>query len=194
MEYALDLGDGPMPIAGGTGLLLLHPITGSTDQVDTAFLSTDTDAFLVISTRTTAHEVEQKLEYYEVNESKAVILDTLSVERGYSRRSGDNVHYVSSPSDLDGILQHTREFLDTHDGKRRVTIDSVSELTYYAEDEDVVFEAMCELHDLLTTYDAVGLFHISEDVHNEEMIERYRDRFDGEIHVDNAGTVHVTLG
>ena len=191
MEYALAIGDGPDTIPGGTGVLLFHPSTGETDRIDTEFFRKDTDHFLVISTRTTAREVEQKLEYYAVDASRATILDTLSVERGYSRRGRENVHYVSAPDDLDGILEHTRRFLTDHDGKRRISVDSVTELAYYAEDEDAVFAAMAELHDLLGEHDAVGLFHVSPEVHEQAVVERYRERFDGAIHLNEAGDVRV---
>ena len=82
MEYTLAIDDTPDTVEGGTGILLVHPSTGATDRLDTDFLSTDTDAMLVVSTRTTAREVKQKLEYYEVDEERANILDTLSVPKG----------------------------------------------------------------------------------------------------------------
>ncbi|ADJ13520.1 DUF7090 family protein [Halalkalicoccus jeotgali] len=188
MDYALAIEGAPETVPGGTGVLLLHPSTGETDRIDTDFLATDTDHFLVISTRTTAREVEQKLEYYDVDESRAVILDTLSVERGYSRRSGEKVHYVSAPHDLDGIVSQARNFLETHDGKLRLTVDSVTELAYYA-DEQEVYEAMGELLDLLAEYDAVGLFHLSKEVHDEETTEKYVELFDGTVDLTADGSV-----
>lgn len=191
MEYALAIDDRSMTIPAGTGLLLLHPSTGETDRIDTDFFSTDTDAFLVISTRTTAREVRQKLEYYDVDESKATILDTLSVERGYSRRRADNVHYVSAPDDLEGIIEHTERFLSQGPGKRRLSVDSVTELAYYAEDDDAVFEAMVAIHDLLSEHDAVGLFHIAPEVHDASFVDRFRERFDGTIHLNERGDIRV---
>lgn len=188
MDYTLAIEGAPETVPGGTGVLLLHPSTGQTDRIDTDFLSTDTDHFFVISTRTTAREVKQKLEYYDVDESRAVILDTLSVERGYSRRSGENIHYVSAPHDLDGIISQTRRFLDAHSGKIRLTVDSVTELIYYA-DEDDVYEAMVELLALLEEYDAVGLFHLSEEVHDEGITQKYIDLFDGTIDLAADGSV-----
>ena len=161
MDYDLAIENAPSTIPGGTGVLLIHPSTGETDRIDTDFLKTDTDRILVISTRTTAREVQQKLEYYDVDETKADILDTLSVERGYSRRSSEHVSYVSAPDDLDGIVETTRQFLETHDGKRRISLDSVTELAYYADDERAL-ETVEELLALLEEYDAVGLFHLSE--------------------------------
>lgn len=193
MEYALAIDGGPDTIPGGTGLLLLHPSTGETDRIDTEFFSTDTDAFLVISTRTTAREVEQKLDYYDVDAGKAVILDTLSVERGYSRRAGDNIHYVSAPDDLDGILEHTRRFLESYVGKRRISVDSVTELSYYTEDEDAVFEAMERMLDLIAEHDAVALLHISPEVHNDDVVDRYLERFHGAIHLSEDGDIRVEL-
>ncbi|PSQ46390.1 hypothetical protein BRD12_08365 [Halobacteriales archaeon SW_12_67_38] len=188
MNYALTIEDTPDSVPAGTGILLSHPSTGETDRIDTDFLSTDTDQFLVISTRTTAREVEQKLEHYAVDRSKATILDALSVERGYSRRSGDAVHYVASPDDLDGIVESTRDFLASTDGKRRVSVDSITEMAYYA-DEDRAREAVEALLDLLAEHDAVGLFHLAEEVHDEGVVSGYRDLFDGVITLDPDGDV-----
>jgi archaellum biogenesis ATPase FlaH len=192
MDYQLDFDAGPSSIPGGTGILLLHPSIGETDRLDTDFLKNDTDAFLVISTRTTAREVEQKLDHYEVDESRAVILDTLSVERGYSRRGSDDVHYVSSPDDLDGILAQTEAFLESHEGKLRVSVDSLTEMAYYADVESVltVTERLLEL---LDEHDAVGLFHLSNEVHDEETIDRFRALFEGVVTLGVDGDIAVEM-
>jgi len=193
MDYTLAIDGAPETIPGGTGVLLLHPSIGETDRIDTDFLKTDTDNFLVISTRTTAREVEQKLEHYDVDESQADILDTLSVERGYSRRPSERVHYVASPDDLDGIVAKTEAFLDSHGGKRRVSVDSLTEMAYYA-DEEGVYEATEQLLDLLAEYDAVGLFQPSKEVHDEATLERFRDLFDGVLDLGVDGSVTVDFG
>jgi KaiC/GvpD/RAD55 family RecA-like ATPase len=192
MEYTLAIDGAPETIPGGTGILLLHPSTVETDRIDTEFLRTDTDKLLVISTRTTAREVKQKLEHYEVDETKATILDTLSVERGYTRRQSDDVRYVSAPDDLDGIVEETRQFLEEHDGKRRVTVDSVTEMAYYA-DEDGARDAVERLLELLVETDAVGLFHLAAGVHDDDVVESYRELFDGVIELDEDGTVTATF-
>ncbi|MDR5673716.1 RecA-superfamily ATPase [Halalkaliarchaeum sp. AArc-CO] len=192
MDYALELEDGPETIPGGTGLLLLHPSIGETDRVDTGFLKVDTDRFLVVSTRTTAREVEQKLEHYEVDETKAEILDTLSVERGYSRRKSDDVHYVGSPDDLAGIVAKVEAFLESTTGKRRVSVDSLTEMAYYA-DVDGVLDATAEILDLLGEHDAVGLFHLSKEVHDEETVDRFRELFDGVVDLAPDGNVSVEI-
>ena len=188
MDYDLAIENAPATIPGGTGVLLIHPSTGETDRIDTDFLKTDTDRILVISTRTTAREVQQKLEYYDVDETKADILDTLSVERGYSRRSSEHVSYVSSPDDLEGIVETTRRFLEDNDGKRRISLDSVTELAYYADDERAL-ETVEELLALLEEYDAVGLFHLSEEVHDEADVEAFKALFDGIVYLDPDGSV-----
>jgi len=190
MDYRLAVENAPESIPGGTGILLLHPSTGETDRIDTDFLKTDTDHFLVISTRTTAREVKQKLDHYDVDEDRAVILDTLSIERGYSRRSTDNVHYVSSPDDLDGILQVTREFLESTDGKRRISLDSITEMAYYA-DEARVRDLIRELLSLLAEHDAVALFHLSKGVHDEEHVEKFMGLFDAVVDLDRDGAVRT---
>ncbi|WP_178915663.1 hypothetical protein [Natronomonas gomsonensis] len=190
MEYELAIENAPESIPGGTGVLLIHPSTGETDRIDTDFLKTDTDRLLVISTRTTAREVQQKLEYYGVDEKSADILDTLSVERGYSRRSSDRVHYVSSPDDLAGIVETTREFLAENEGKRRVSLDSITEMAYYA-DEERALEAVEEILELLEEHDAVGLFHLSEEVHDDADVAAFKELFDGIVYLDEDGTVEA---
>jgi KaiC/GvpD/RAD55 family RecA-like ATPase len=192
MDYTLAVGDVDTTIPGGTGVLLLHPSIGETDRIDTDFLKADTDNFLVVSTRTTAREVEQKLEHYDVDESRAEILDTISVERGYSRRNADHFHYVSAPDDLDGVVEQVEHFLDSHAGKRRVSVDSLTELAYYA-DIDGVHDAAGRILDLLVEYDAVGLFHLSREVHDDEEIRRFRDLFDVVIDLTDDGAVTVDL-
>ena len=188
MEYELAIEGSPATGPGGTGVLLIHPSTGETDRIDTEFLDSDTDHRLVISTRTTAREVQQKLEYYGVDPDNTVILDTLSVERGYSRRSSESVHYVSAPDDLDGIVSQVREFLESHDGKLRVSLDSITEMAYYA-DEERTRTAVEEMLELLEEHDAVGLFHLAEEVHEPEIVEGYRELFDGVLVLDLDGTV-----
>jgi len=190
MDYRLAIENTPETIPGGTGVLLLHPSTGETDRIDTDFLKTDTDRFLVISTRTTAREVKQKLDHYDVDEEKADILDTLSIERGYSRRNTEDVHYVSSPDDLTGILEVTERFLTSTEGKRRVSLDSITEMAYYA-DEQRVYEVVEQLLDLLAENDAVGLFHLSKGVHDEEQIERFLGQFETIIDLDRDGNVET---
>jgi len=188
MDYRLAIDDTPDTVSGGTGILLVHPSTGETDRIDTEFLSTDTDHMLVISTRTTAREVRQKLEHYEVDEDRATILDALSVERGYTRRQSENVKYVSAPDDLDGIVEQTREFLETTEGKRRVSLDSVTEMIYYS-DIDRTAEAVDSILELLEQHDALGLFHLAKGVHDEAELDDFRARFDGVVELSEDGSV-----
>jgi len=188
MDYDLAIDGAPSSVPGGTAILLLHASTGETDRIDTDFLKTDTDHFLVVSTRTTAREVKQKLDYYDVDESRAEILDTLSVERGLSRRRTDDIHYVSAPEDVAGILSKTEAFLGSHDGKRRVSVDSLTELAYYA-DEDSALDALDRMGDLLVEYDAVGLFHVDREVHDEATIEAFRSRCDAVVELGADGDV-----
>ena len=190
MDYRLAIDGTPETVPGGTAILLVHPSTGGTDPVDTGFLQADTDRFLVVSTRTTAREVQQKLEHYEVDESKADILDTLSVDRGYSRRAGEHLHYVTAPDDVDGIVSVVESFLDSNGGKRRISFDSLSELAYYADDESAA-AGFDRIVDLLEEHDAVGLFHVSPEVHDPETLDRLRERSDGVIEVSADGTMRA---
>jgi len=193
MQYTLAVANAPETIPGGSGVLLVHPSTGETDRIDTQFLKEDTDHLLVISTRTTAREVVQKLEHYGVDESKATILDALSVDRGYTRRRSERVRYLTAPDDFDGLVEQTRRFLEEHEGKRRVSLDSLTEMIYYA-DEERTREAIEEILELLAEHDAVGLFHLAAGVHDEDLVEEYRALFDGVIELDENGTVTASFG
>ena len=190
-EYALAVEGTPESVPGGTAMLLLHPSTGETDRIDTQFLKTDTDHMLVVSTRTTAREVEQKLEHYEVDADRATILDTLSIERGYTRRQSDNVRYVARPENLDGVVDETERFLSETDGKRRLSVDSLTEMIYYA-DEERTHDALERLLGLLVEHDAVGLFHLARGVHDDDVVDAFREQFDGVLELAEDDTVTVT--
>jgi KaiC/GvpD/RAD55 family RecA-like ATPase len=192
MEYSLTVETTSETIPGGTGLLLVHPSTAQTDRIDTDFLKTDTDHLLVVSTRTTAREVEQKLEHYEIDEEMATILDALSAERGYTRRRSEHLRYLSAPDDLDGLVDAVGEFLSEHEGKRRISVDSITEMIYYADEERTRL-AVETLLDLLDKEDAVGLFHLARGVHDDALVAEFSETFDGTIELDEEGTVTTDL-
>lgn len=192
MDYDLAIDGAPETVPGGTAILLLHPSTGETDRIDTQFPKGATDHFLVVSTRTTAREVKQKLEYYDVDESKAIILDALSVDRGYSRRAADNIYYVRAPDDVDDLLQHAETFLREHDGHRRISFDSITELAYYADEEQAT-DALRRLVDLLQEFDAIGLFHVDSEVHDDAAIARFQDLCDGVLLLDEDGSLTASF-
>ncbi len=188
MKYSLAIENAPQQIPAGASILLLHPSTGKTDQIDTSFLKTDTDAILIISTRTTAREVKQKLEHYGVDLDTAQILDTLSVERGYSRRQSAGIHYVSAPDDLAGIVNKTEEFLTSTTGKRRISVDSITEMAYYANEQKAK-TAVESIIELLERHDGIGLFHLSPEVHDPAVVTEYKDMFYGIVELAEDGTV-----
>ncbi|AWB26872.1 DUF7090 family protein [Halococcoides cellulosivorans] len=191
MDYRLAVGDGPETIPGGTGVLLVHPSTVETDRIDTAFLKEDTDRMLVISTRTTAREVRQKLDHYEVDAERATILDALSVERGFTRRRGDDVRYLNAPDDVEGLHDEVATFLEETAGKRRISLDSITEVIYYADVERGL-DAVDGLLALLDDHDAVGLVHLAGGVHDAAVVDRFRERFPVVIDLDDEGTVTVS--
>jgi len=192
MEHTLAIENAPERVPGGTAILLVHPSTAETDRVDTDFLKTDTDHLLVVTTRTTAREVRQKLDHYGIDEAKATILDTLSVERGYTRRQSERVRYAA-PEDLDAVVDQTRRFLKETEGKRRVSVDSVTEMIYYA-DETQVREAVAAIHGLLEDHDAVGLFHLAGGVHDDHTVDTFRSLLDSVVELDENGTITAAFG
>ena len=73
-----------------------------------------------------------------------------------------------------------------------MSVDSLTEMAYYA-DVDSVYDATTRLLDVLGEYDAVGLFHLSKEVHDEATIDRFRELFDGVIDLDGDGDATVDL-
>ncbi len=110
---------------------------------------------LVISTRTTAREVKRNWSTTRSTRPKRP-----SSTR--CRSSADTPvavrkrPIVSAPDDLSGIVSEAETVLQEHDGKLRVTFDSLTELIYYA-DEDGALSAVEDILDLLDEYDAVGM-------------------------------------
>lgn len=191
MQYRLGIDGAPETVAAGTSVLLVHPSTAETDRIDTDFLGDDTDEYLVVSTRTTAREVEQKLEFYDVAKKDATILDAISIERGYSRRQSDRFAYLPSPDDVDGLVDTVEGFLTDHDGKLKVSFDSITEMAYYAGDAPTQ-AGVEELVSLIDEHGAVGLFHLAAGVHDTSVIDAYKHRFDLVLSLDDNGELSVS--
>lgn len=187
MEYVLGIEGAPETVPGGSGVLLVHPSTAATDSLDTQFLASNEDQALIVSTHSSAREVRQKLEHYGIDPDRTEILDTISVERGYTRRQREGVTYLTAPDDLTGVVEHVDGFLKRHEGPRRLTLDSVSELIYYADGSRVA-DAIDELLTLLERHDAVGLFHATRGV-DDETIETIREGFAGVVTLAEDGSV-----
>lgn len=187
MEYALGIDGAPETVPGGSSVLVVHPSTAAADDVDTAFLEGTDDPILVVSTHSAAREVRQKLDHWGIDRNRVEILDAISVERGYTRRTGEGVDYLTAPDDLEGLVDHVEDFLARQDGPARVTLDSITELIYYA-DADQVGAAVGEVLDLLAAHDAVGLFHLARGVH-EDAIADVRDEFTGVVELADDGSI-----
>ena len=90
---------------------------------------------------------------------------------------------------MEGVLDITERFLEETDGKRRISLDSITEMAYYA-DESRVRDVIRQILGLLREHDAVGLFHLSKGVHDEEHVEKFMGLFDAIIDLDRDGEVN----
>lgn len=190
MEYALGFDEGPAAVPAGSGILLVHPSTTDADSFETAFLTASDDPALLVSTHSAAREVRQKIEHYGLDPDRVEILDTISVDRGYTRRQAEDVTYLSAPDDLNGLLVATEEFLERRGPPARVSVDSLTELRYYAGDERLS-ETLAALLEVLAEHDAVGLFQLAAD--GEDAVADLRDRFAGVLEVDGDGGVSAAF-
>ena len=191
MEYELGFADGPETVPGGSGILLVHPSTSDADDFETAFLTAAPEPAMLISTHSAAREVKQKIEHYGVDADRVEILDTISVDRGYTRRQESGVTYLSAPDDLDGLLAATEDFLERRGPPARLSLDSITELEYYAG-EAHIGETLSAMLDQLEAHDGIGLFQLAAD--GEAAVAELRDRFAGMVEVDDAGTVTADFG
>jgi len=192
MQYTLAIENAPDSIPAGSSILLVHPSTAETDRIDTEFVDADKGPMLIVSTRTTAREVRQKLDHYGVDHERAVILDALSAERGYTRRQSDRVRYIPSPEDLEGIVDETRRFLEENEGQLRISVDSITEMIYYA-DGDRTRAAVEALLALIEDHGAVGLFHLARGVHDDAVVEEFSALFDGVVELDEEGGITASF-
>lgn len=186
MEYDLGFAEGPETVPGGSGILLVHPSTTDADDFETAFLTAASEPAMLISTHSAAREVKQKIQHYGVARDRVEILDTISTDRGYTRRQEAGVTYLSAPDDVDGLLAATEDFLARRGPPARLSLDSITELAYYAG-EDHLADALLGLLDQLEAHDAIGLFQLAAD--GESAVADLRDRFAGVVEVDEAGDV-----
>lgn len=186
MEYELGFAAGPAAVPGGSGILLVHPSTADADDFETAFLTAAAEPAMLISTHSAAREVKQKIDHYGVDRDRVEILDTISTDRGYTRRQEAGVTYLAAPDDVDGLLAATEDFLDRRGPPARLSLDSITELEYYAG-EQRLGEALVGLLDQLETHDAVGLFQLAAD--GQAAVADLRDRFAGVVEVDGSGDV-----
>lgn len=188
MDYALEIEGTPQTVPAGTSILLEHPSIGGTDPIDTGFLSAGSEPALVVSTRTTAREVAEKLDHYGVDSQQVHILDAVSIDRGYSRRNKPRVAFVPSPDDVDGIVAEVGLFFERVDGGSRLSFDSISELAYYAGEKAAV-EGLEQLTELLRKHGAIGLFHVSPEVHDPAIQKQFEAVCDGLISLDESGSI-----
>lgn len=188
MDYALEIEGTPETVPAGTSILLEHPSIGGTDPIDTGFLSAGSEPALVVSTRTTAREVAEKLDHYGVDSERIHILDAVSIDRGYSRRDKPRVEFVPSPDDVDGIVEEVQLFFEHVDGGSRLSFDSISELAYYAGESPAV-EGLERLTELLHEHGAVGLFHVSPEVHDPAIQAQFEAVCDAVISLDETGSI-----
>jgi hypothetical protein len=79
-------------------------------------------------------------------------------------------------------------FIESTEGRRRVSLDSVTEMISYAG-AGRAGEAVDAILDLLEEHDAVGLFHPAKGVHDEAELEDFRARFDGFVDLSADGSV-----
>jgi hypothetical protein len=190
MEYELGFTAGPATVRGGSGILLVHPSTTDADDFETAFLTAAAEPALLISTHSAAREVKQKVQHYGVDADRVEILDTISTDRGYTRRQESGVTYLSAPDDIQGLLDATADFLERRGPPARLSLDSITELGYYAGDERLG-DTLSALLDQLEAHDAVGLFQLAAD--GEETVAPLRDRFAGVVEVDEDGGVAASF-
>ena len=61
-------------------------------------------------------------------------------------------------------------------------------MAYYAG-VDGAYDATGRLLDLLAEHDAVGLFHLSNEVHDDETVERFRGLFDTVLELNVDGEI-----
>lgn len=126
------------------------------------------------------------------------IVDCVSRNQsGGSVSEGDLVQYASSPEDMTGIGIRFSELLEDFYGERGVTRNrvlfvSVSTLLLYSNLQ-TVFRFLHVFTSRIQNADALGLFVVQSDAHEDQEMNTISQLFDGYVRTDADGEIETRL-
>jgi len=184
--YSLDIDFPVDTIAGGTNLLVVGPsMSGKYDLVLDLLADgyESDDGAVVVTTQNGPDRVHDELTA-RVDAGSVSELGVVDCTGREGRGNDDaRIRRVSSPRDLTGIGMASSDLIElfTDRGYRpRTAFDSLSQLLMYA-DVKTVFRFLHIFTGRVEAADAVGLYTLDSDAHDDRTAHTIRQLFDGMI-------------
>jgi KaiC/GvpD/RAD55 family RecA-like ATPase len=175
-------------VAPGTNLLLSGPpLTGKRSlALDVLAEGTeDGEGAIIVTTKDSAERVLGDFgKRVEVENRPVAVVDCVTRQQGVNDvRDDDRVKYASSPVDMTGIGIKLSEFLQGFYQERdiaqnRIMLHSLSTLLMYS-DLQTVFRFLHVFTGRIQSVDALGVFAIDADAHDDKTMNTLKQLFDG---------------
>jgi len=176
------------PLTRKSRLLRDLLLTGNERGENALFVSTNADAETLLR-RFGWGSAERPTNFH--------VIDCISRQSGVPAVEADHTSYAASPGDLTGMgmyvtahLDHLSE-LDSSE-RTRVALDSVSTLLMY-EEYETVFRFLHVLKNRLDVDDALGLFAINTETHEDQRVRTLLGMGDGVVEVRESDRIEVRI-
>lgn len=125
------------------------------------------------------------------------VVDCITRQSGVPAVEADHTSYAASPGDLTGIGMYLTTHLERLSelggtGRTRVAVDSVSTLLMY-EEYQTVFRFLHVVKNRLEIGDALGLFAINTETHDDQRVRTILGLGDGVVEVREEDDIEVRV-
>lgn len=204
MRYELGLQRMDELIGGvpaGTNLLVRGTSMSGKDEILRAVVTYgigNGEGTVYVTTNLSADELFERRSLEVCGDCLGVV-DCVTESRGGEPEESETVKFASSPSDMTGIGVKVSELLEGLRNERgiernRVIVESISTLLMYSNLE-TVFRFLHVFTGRVRSIDAVGIFVIDSEMHEEKAYLTLRQVFDGvvEVEEDEEGRTRLRI-
>lgn len=193
------LGDRTVP--AGSSLLVAGPPLSGKAAIGFEVLETGATAgegSIVVTNRDSADRVRVDFPGLFAHDAPVGIVDCVTRQQGGGTLSDEDlVQYASSPEDMTGIGIKISTLLEEFYrvrglARNRTLFVSVSTLLMYS-DPKTVFRFLHVFTSRVENADALGLFVVESDAHDEQTMNTLSQLFEGVVRTDRDGGVTLTL-
>lgn len=206
MNYDLgipELDDHTDGIDAGTNLLVMGPSMSGKDSFAYSVLSAGIEAgdgTIYVTTKYSGKEVMEDFEGAGIDTERFGVVDCVSQNQGITEaEEGGNIKLTSSPNDMTGIgikvSELLEEFLENKGiEQNRICLNSVSTLLMYSNLQ-TVFRFLHVFTGRIRSADALGIFLIDSEMHDQQEYSTLKQLFDGVVETragDGGNEARVT--
>lgn len=176
-------------IEEGTNLVIMGPSMSGKDSFAFSVLSEGIDAgdgTIYVTTKYSGEEVLEEYEGTGMDPERFGVVDCVSQNQGITEAAEEgNIKLTSSPNDMTGIGIKVSELLEEfYENKglehNRICLNSVSTLLMYSNLQ-TVFRFLHVFTGRIRSADALGVFLIDSEMHDQQEYSTLKQLFDGVI-------------